>query len=111
MSDELSGDGMIILDGESIATVYYWLTVVPEPGAVIAEGSISGWPAMGEGVAPATRAEYTTTEAIPLRLRAKSAIVSISHCVPTHPNRVPESTLRTWNFNFLLWFEDLVPPS
>jgi hypothetical protein len=36
MSDELSGDGMIILDGESIATVYYWLTVVPEPGAVIA---------------------------------------------------------------------------
>jgi hypothetical protein len=42
MSDELSGDGMIILDGESIATVYYWLTVVPEPRAVTAEGSISG---------------------------------------------------------------------
>jgi hypothetical protein len=42
MNDELTGDGMIILDGESIATVYYWLTVVPEPGAVIAEGSISG---------------------------------------------------------------------
>jgi hypothetical protein len=38
MNDELTGDGMIILAGESIATVYYWLTAVPEPGAVIAEG-------------------------------------------------------------------------
>jgi hypothetical protein len=27
MSDDLTGDGMIILDGESIETVYYWLTV------------------------------------------------------------------------------------
>jgi hypothetical protein len=42
MNDELTGDGMLILDGESIATVYYWLTVVPEPGTVIAEGSITG---------------------------------------------------------------------
>jgi hypothetical protein len=54
---------------------------------------------MGEGVAPVTRAEHTTTEAIPLRLRAKSAIVSISHRVPMHPNRVPESDPRPWNFN------------
>jgi hypothetical protein len=37
MEDELTGDGMLILDGESTATVYYWLTVVPQPGAVIAE--------------------------------------------------------------------------
>jgi hypothetical protein len=42
MNDELTGDGMLILDGESIATVYYWLTVAPEPGTVIAEGSITG---------------------------------------------------------------------
>ena len=42
MDDELAGDGTLILDGESIATVYYWLTVVPKPGAVIAEGSITG---------------------------------------------------------------------
>ena len=42
MDDELTGDGMLILDGENIATVYYWLTVVPEPGAIIAEGSITG---------------------------------------------------------------------
>jgi hypothetical protein len=42
MDDELTGDGTIILDGESVPTVYYWLTVVPVSGPVIAEGSISG---------------------------------------------------------------------
>jgi hypothetical protein len=42
MNDELSGDGTIILDGEVIATVYYWLTVMPESGSVIAEGSTTG---------------------------------------------------------------------
>jgi hypothetical protein len=42
MNDELSGDGTIILDGEIIATVYYWLTVMPNSGPVIAEGSITG---------------------------------------------------------------------
>jgi hypothetical protein len=42
MEDELTGDGMLILDGGITATVYYWLTVVPEPGAVIAEGSVTG---------------------------------------------------------------------
>jgi hypothetical protein len=42
MDDELTGNGTIILDGESVATVYYWLTVVPVSGPVIAEGSISG---------------------------------------------------------------------
>jgi hypothetical protein len=42
MEDELTGDGMLILDGENTATVYYWLTVVPQPGAVIAEGSVTG---------------------------------------------------------------------
>jgi hypothetical protein len=42
MNDELTGDGMVILDGESVATVYYWLTVVAAPGPVIAEGSITG---------------------------------------------------------------------
>jgi hypothetical protein len=41
-TQELSGDGMIIIDGQNVETVYYWLTVVPEAGPVIAEGSISG---------------------------------------------------------------------
>jgi hypothetical protein len=42
MTQELSGDGMIIIDGQIVETVYYWLTVVPEAGPVVAEGSISG---------------------------------------------------------------------
>ena len=37
-----AGRRHVILDGESVATVYYWLTVVPVSGPVIAEGSISG---------------------------------------------------------------------
>ena len=40
--DEISGDGIIIIDGESVAQVYYWLTISPEPGDVVAEGSITG---------------------------------------------------------------------
>jgi hypothetical protein len=40
--DEISGDGIIIIDGENVDQVYYWLTISPEPGDVIAEGSIAG---------------------------------------------------------------------
>jgi hypothetical protein len=39
---ELSGDGVLIIDGENVDTVYYWLTVVPKAGPLIAEGSITG---------------------------------------------------------------------
>lgn len=42
LTDDLSGDGMIIIDGVETETVYYWLTVSPEQGPVIAEGSITG---------------------------------------------------------------------
>ena len=39
---ELNGDGSVILDGEDVGTVYYWLSITPKPGRVIAEGLISG---------------------------------------------------------------------
>jgi hypothetical protein len=42
LADDLSGDGMIIIDGVEAEAVYYWLTVSPKQGPVIAEGSISG---------------------------------------------------------------------
>jgi hypothetical protein len=70
MSDELSGDGMIILDGESIATVYYWLTVVPEPGAVIAEGSISGSEEVMRRIKKAGAAKLALVEGPTLTLRS-----------------------------------------
>jgi hypothetical protein len=40
--DELSGDGTIIIGGEEAGAVYYWLTIVPVAGPVVAEGSITG---------------------------------------------------------------------
>lgn len=40
--DELSGDGTIIIGGEEAGAVYYWLTIVPTAGFVVAEGSIIG---------------------------------------------------------------------
>ena len=42
LADDLSGDGTIIIDGVETESVYYWLTVSPELGPVIAEGSITG---------------------------------------------------------------------
>ena len=40
--DEISGNGIIIIEGEHADQVYYWLTISPEPGDVIVEGSITG---------------------------------------------------------------------
>jgi hypothetical protein len=40
--DELSDDGTIIIGGEEAGAVYYWLTIVPIAGFVVAEGSITG---------------------------------------------------------------------
>ena len=62
MGDELTGDGMLILDGENVATVYYWLTVVPEPGAVIAEGSITGSEDLMRRVKKATAAKLALVD-------------------------------------------------
>ena len=42
IADELHGDGMIIIDGRDVALVPYSLTLAPEAGTLIAEGSICG---------------------------------------------------------------------
>jgi hypothetical protein len=42
MSDDLANDGKIFIGGAEAGTVFYWLTMVEEPGPVIAEGCISG---------------------------------------------------------------------
>jgi hypothetical protein len=39
---ELNGNGSIIMDGKNVGTVFYWLSITPKPGRVIAEGLISG---------------------------------------------------------------------
>ena len=42
LTDELRGDGMIIIDGQDVALVPYSLTLASEPGRLVAEGSICG---------------------------------------------------------------------
>jgi hypothetical protein len=42
ISDDISGNGAVLINGTEVDTVYYWLTIVPEAGELIAEGSISG---------------------------------------------------------------------
>jgi hypothetical protein len=39
--DDLSGEGIAIIDGRN-EKAFYWLTVSPEAGSVLAEGAISG---------------------------------------------------------------------
>jgi hypothetical protein len=57
--DEISGDGIIIIDGENVDQVYYWLTISPKPGDVIAEGSITGSEALMRKVKNAKVAKLT----------------------------------------------------
>jgi hypothetical protein len=40
--DEISGNGMMTIEGEEVDIVSYSLTVAPKAGPLIAEGSISG---------------------------------------------------------------------
>jgi hypothetical protein len=40
--DDLTGEGTIIIDGQSEGAVSYCLSVCPDGGPVLAEGSISG---------------------------------------------------------------------
>jgi hypothetical protein len=40
--DELSGEGTIIIGGQEAGSVYYWLTIVPVAGPLVADGTITG---------------------------------------------------------------------
>jgi hypothetical protein len=42
ITDELRGDGMIIIEGRDVALVPYSLTLATEPGRLVGEGSICG---------------------------------------------------------------------
>jgi hypothetical protein len=70
-TNELSGDGMIVIDGDEVATVYYWLTVQSEPGDVVAEGSISGPEDVMRRIKQATAAKLTLMNGPSFRLRCQ----------------------------------------
>ena len=61
---------MIIIDGQNVETVCYWLTVVSEAGPVIAEGSISGSERVMRKIKNAKVATLTLMEAPQLRYNA-----------------------------------------
>jgi hypothetical protein len=39
---ELSGDGTVVVGGAELGDVYYFLSIVPEPEPILAQGLISG---------------------------------------------------------------------
>jgi hypothetical protein len=69
--DEISGDGILIIDGENVDQVYYWLTISPEPGDVIAEGSISGSEALMRKVKNAKSAKLALMDGPTVMIRCE----------------------------------------
>jgi len=70
MADVISGTGTIILDGKGVAdAVCYWLTISEEPGAVVAEGSISAPEDLLRKVKKANRATLALEDGPPLALK------------------------------------------
>jgi hypothetical protein len=70
MADVISGNGTIILDGSGIEdAVSYWLTISDEPGAVVAEGSISASEDLLRKVKKAKRATLALEDGPPLALK------------------------------------------
>jgi hypothetical protein len=88
MDIELTGNGTIILDGESIATVYYWLTVLPVSGPVIAEGSISGSEDVMRKIKKATAAQLVLVDGPTFTLRCHGGRSGVRWVKAVRPWRV-----------------------
>jgi hypothetical protein len=70
-ADDLCGNGTIIIDGLVVETVYYWLTVAPTPGRLIAEGSISGSEQLMRKVRRANSAKLALADGPVLTIRCE----------------------------------------
>jgi hypothetical protein len=69
--DEISGDGIIIIDGENVDQVYYWLTIFTDPGDVIAEGSVAGSEAVMRKVKKAKSAKLALMDGPTVMIRCE----------------------------------------
>ena len=69
ITQDLSGDGVVIIDGQNVETVYYWVAVVPEAGPVIAEGPISGSEGVMRKIKNAKVATLTLMDGPPFALQ------------------------------------------
>jgi hypothetical protein len=70
-TDDISGEGRIIIDDEIVETVYYWLTIVPRIGPVVAEGSISGSEEVLKKIKNAKTARLTLLDGPTLAVRCR----------------------------------------
>jgi hypothetical protein len=69
LADDLSGDGMILINGIETEAVYYWLTVSPDEGPVIAKGSITGSEQLLKRLKNAEAVKLTLSEGPSLTLK------------------------------------------
>jgi hypothetical protein len=70
MADVISGTGTIILDGNGVDdAVFYWLTILDEPGKLVAEGSISASEDLLRSFKKAKRATLALEDGPPLALK------------------------------------------
>lgn len=76
--DELSGDGTIIIGGEEAGAVYYWLTIVPTAGFVVAEGSIIGPEQLMRKVMNATGPKLVLQDGYVVTLQCEGSATDIS---------------------------------
>ena len=71
MADVISGNGAIIIDGRGAEdAVFYWLTIMDEPGELVAEGSISGPETLMRQIKKARLVTLALESGPPLALRS-----------------------------------------
>jgi hypothetical protein len=75
--DELGGTGIIIIDGENVETVYYWLAVLPKPGRLSAEGPISGSEQLMRKIRKARAAKLVLADRRVLTIRCKGGRMGV----------------------------------
>ncbi|MEH2534944.1 hypothetical protein V1277_005759 [Bradyrhizobium sp. AZCC 1588] len=87
--DELSGDGTIIIGQAKLGAIYYWLTIVPVAGPVVAEGSITGPEEFMRMVMNATGSKLVLQDGYVLTLQCEGGatgvrwVKAIADCDPT----------------------------
>lgn len=101
--DELSGNGTIIIDGEEAGAVYYWLTIVPIAGFVVAEGSIIGPERFMRKVMKATVPKLVLQDGYVVTLQCEGGatgvrwVKALADCGPTKPCTARSDALRLLN--------------
>jgi hypothetical protein len=100
---DLSGEGTIIIGGEEAGAVYYWLTIVPIAGPVVAEGSITGPEEFMRKVMNATGPKLVLQDGYVVTLQCECGatgilwVKALADCGPTEQRTARSNTLRALN--------------